>query len=236
MPFIDPNWLVNRIKFVQNNAPNTPADKVAQAVEALLLCTDLSDFGMHGTGFPVHIGLPGSYTRLEDRPILVEVVSMMEIGPRASPEAIEEMRLKRARQALLEQRMQVPTSESKLTDDEFQYARDTLQLVLSDGATDLTAIEHYRVHQISLGRTPIGTKLFLHGVRVIAGVLHIGAGNVELLGGESSSRQDDVSFEFAAALSRRFIQDASIKRRINDVAGIQDRLPDSLIGHIGLGI
>ncbi|KAH6867235.1 hypothetical protein BKA70DRAFT_1133875 [Coprinopsis sp. MPI-PUGE-AT-0042] len=161
MPFIDPFWLHDCIEFVRETyQPGRVSDShIRKAVERQLLLSDLAESALHGTGLPAHACLPNFCGYLGGHPILVEVVAIMEIG--VEPSKIEQIWIKRARQAVIEDHLAVPPSQSYLKLEAYQYPHNTLMLTLSDGVGTLEAIEQSHIPQISLGNTPLGAKVGL---------------------------------------------------------------------------
>ncbi|TEB18725.1 hypothetical protein FA13DRAFT_1719542 [Coprinellus micaceus] len=69
------------------------------------------------------------------------------------------------------------------------YPRDRLKVFLSDGFLELEALETQRLPNLTLGRTPMGTKVRLTNVPILVGVAQITLQNVVVLGGEVPERE-----------------------------------------------
>lgn len=117
----------------------------------------------HGTGLPTHISRPDTNTILTGPPILVQITAMTEIAYSAFN--LEQIRVAR------EERMRVDgvaetddLNEGDIEVDEGpppKYPRGMLKFNLTDGVTDLAAIEYRPLPNIDLQVTRLGCKVSL---------------------------------------------------------------------------
>lgn len=137
-------------------------DKIVHHLEAQLLQSDLSASMLPGTGLPADVSDFNNRT-LHGPPILVEVISITEIGSSA-------FNLQNIRQARIEHADLAGLAGGDDDQDEEngtnvpKYPRSMLRFQLSDGATTLQAIEYRRLPQLELGETPLGFKVTLSEV------------------------------------------------------------------------
>lgn len=117
-----------------------------------------------GTGLPNRVNKPKVHTTLE-KPVVLELVHLTDVGVGAM--ALERVRQNRERRIFLDQMARTCDSyeAQTLRDLEWlrpeleEYPRKRLKLFLSDGNTELQAIELERLEGIALGTTPMGTKV-----------------------------------------------------------------------------
>lgn len=134
-------------------------DAILYNIETQLLQSNLESSMVPGTGLPTNVADLNS-TKLMGPPVLVEIVSMTEIGHSAfSLQNIRQVRLERADLAGL-------ADEDEGQDGEEEgpvprYPRSMLRFQLSDGSTVLEAIEYRRIPEFELGVTPLGYKVSL---------------------------------------------------------------------------
>ena len=107
-------------------------------------------------------GLPQNVSELDNAkltgaPILVEIVSMTEIGHSAfSLMNVRQAHIERADLAGLAEQEDNDGGEEEATP---KYPRSMLRFELSDGSTTLKAIEYRRLPGLQLGQTPLGYKV-----------------------------------------------------------------------------
>lgn len=111
-----------------------------------------------GTGLPQNV-YELDNTKLQGPPILVEIISITEIGQSA-------FNLQNVRQARIERADLAGLAEEGDEQDGGEdagpvpkYPRSMLRFQLSDGATVLEAIEYRRIPELELGVTPLGYKV-----------------------------------------------------------------------------
>ena len=115
----------------------------------------------HGTGLPTHIARPDTNTILTGPPILVQIAAMTEIAHSAFN--LEQIRVAR------EERMRVDgaTETDGLDEGDIEvdegppprYPRGMLKFNLTDGVTNLPAIEYRLLPGIDLQVTRLGCKV-----------------------------------------------------------------------------
>jgi RecQ-mediated genome instability protein 1 len=111
---------------------------------------------VHGTGLPTNIAQL-DLTTLHGQPVLVQIMSITEIGVSAH-------RLNQTMQTRME-RMAAGEVEEGDGDVDVEgeglpnYPREMLKFELSDGATILRAIEYRALPELALGVTPLGYKV-----------------------------------------------------------------------------
>jgi RecQ-mediated genome instability protein 1 len=107
-----------------------------------------------GTGLPADVS-GFDNTSLHGPPILVEIVSMTEIGHSA-------FSLQNTRQTRLDATdLTVLASEEATSEDGTipNYPRSMLRFELSDGSTTFQAMEYRTLPELQLGVTPLGYKV-----------------------------------------------------------------------------
>jgi RecQ-mediated genome instability protein 1 len=110
-----------------------------------------------GTGLPPNVSELDN-AKLPGPPVLVEIVSMTEIGQSAfNLQNVHQARIERADLAGL------AGDEAEDEDPEAgpvpKYPRSMLRFQLSDGSTVLDAIEYRKIPEFELGATPLGYKV-----------------------------------------------------------------------------
>lgn len=138
-------------------------DAILYNVETQLLQSNLSDSMLAGTGLPQDVA-ELSNGKIPGPPVLVEVVSMTEIGQSAfNLQNVRQARLERADLAGLAEQNDEGGGEGGEEQEEAgrvpKYPRSMLKFELSDGATTLHAIEYRRIPDFELGTTPLGYKV-----------------------------------------------------------------------------
>ena len=129
-----------------------------EQVESQLLMSDLTDSMVHGTGLPHDIANFQKST-LAGPPVLVQILSLMEIGH----SAFNLMNVQRAKKEHADlSGLARGDDEDEAASDEGpipNYPRSMLQFELSDGAITLKAIEYRKIPQLDLENTPLGFKV-----------------------------------------------------------------------------
>ncbi|KDQ57096.1 hypothetical protein JAAARDRAFT_130904 [Jaapia argillacea MUCL 33604] len=155
-PQVDPEWLSACYQWVVEELHLNPSEdfkRITSNIESQLLQSDLSNSMLANTGFPRNV-LDLNNQRLTGPAILVEVISIMEIGQSAfSLQNVRQTRLDRADLAGLgedngEDEGPVPN-----------YPRSMLEFELSDGTICLKGMEYRRLPDFQLGVTPLGAKV-----------------------------------------------------------------------------
>lgn len=109
-----------------------------------------------GTGLPHNIAEQDNIT-LRGPPVLVEIVSVTEIGHSAfSLQNVRQARLERADLAGLAEEEENQNEEGGAVPN---YPRGMLKFQISDGSTVMDAIEYRRIPEFQLGETPLGFKV-----------------------------------------------------------------------------
>lgn len=135
--------------------PVNDIEAILYNVETQLLQSDLGDSMLAGTGLPVDVS-EYDKVKLTGPPILVEIVSITEIGHSA-------FSLLNVRQARIERADLTGLAEEEENDEETgpvpNYPRSMLQFELSDGSTTMKAIEYRSLPALELGDTALGFKV-----------------------------------------------------------------------------
>lgn len=135
--------------------PDTHMHEIINNIELQLLDSDLSISMLTGTGFPHDISTLNK-VKFKGPPILVEVISVTEIGTSA-------FQLQNIRQTRLDREdLGGLVGEALAAEDEGplpKYPRTMLKLELSDGTMSTPAIEYRRLPELDLVTTPLGYKV-----------------------------------------------------------------------------
>ena len=191
--------------------------EIIKHVQAQLIQSDLSASMLAGTGLPRDVGELNN-TKIPGPPVLVEVVSMTEIGHSAfNLHNVRPARREKADLAGLAQGDEGEDGEQRQEDGAIQkYPRSMLRFQLSDGATILQAIEYRRSPDLELGETPLGFKvrslshiladnltipqMLLKNPFVRRGIAFLEPASVELKCGATEERQADADADFERGL------------------------------------
>ena len=153
------------IKEILRLSPEEHFEEYGDELERRILHSRFSDVMKAGTGLPYRIGSSMVHTTLEG-PIVLELVHMTDVG--VSAFSLERVRQDRDQKLYLEMLAlaragQTATEESLLEIMSAlpEYPRGTLKLILTDGHTELHAVE-YKQLPFKLGRTKIGLKVWFH--------------------------------------------------------------------------
>lgn len=120
--------------------------------------SDLDDSMAPDTGLPTNIAsLTSGRIGKPPNPILVQIVSMTEIGHSA-------FQLLNVRQTRIDRADLAGLIEAGVEDEEEsepipKYPRSTLSLELTDGSVMMRAMEYKRMPDLELGVTPLGCKV-----------------------------------------------------------------------------
>ncbi len=148
------SWIESDLKL----SPSKDLDAIFHNVELQLLQSSLAECMLPGTGLPANIASPSTATVLRGPPILVEIISITEIGHSA-------FTLQNVRQARIERADLAGLSDEEGNNEEDEnrripkYPRSMLRFQLSDGVTVLPAIEYRPLPDLKLGVTPLGFKV-----------------------------------------------------------------------------
>lgn len=142
--------------------PATRMPDIIKEVEDQLLSSNLRDSMLHGTGLPINIpDTKVKESRISGHPVLVEIVSITDVG--VSAFNLNKVRMVR------EERQAAGEEEEGEGDVDVDgegpipnYPRGMLSFELSDGAVTLKAMEYKSLPQLRLGATPLGYKVCLH--------------------------------------------------------------------------
>ncbi|TBU48857.1 hypothetical protein BD309DRAFT_852950 [Dichomitus squalens] len=164
-PTVDPEWLEACYTWILSELHLDPArdmPAILDNVNSQLLGSDFADSMVAGTGFPQNV-LGADHAVLRG-PILVEVTEIMEIAHSAySLLQVHESRQEYRKQAALRDASGDGREHERERKPMPKYPRSTLQLLLSDGALVLPAIEVKNLPQFELGETPLGYKVGVLG-------------------------------------------------------------------------
>jgi RecQ-mediated genome instability protein 1 len=142
-----------------NNAAHLP--RIYQDIEAQLLGSDLRDSTVPSTGIPQGLLNSQQNRQLSGPPVLVEIVSITEIGHSAFQlMSTRQMRIDRADLG----GMNAERGEDGEREEEDEgpvprYPRSMLSLELTDGTHTFKAIEYRKIPELVLGETPLGFKV-----------------------------------------------------------------------------
>ncbi|TEB22833.1 hypothetical protein FA13DRAFT_1798541 [Coprinellus micaceus] len=172
-PMVSWEWTSKRIEDImeETNMPYFDYDHIVPRIHEEILNVSLKDIATPETGLTPFINSPTAYGTIEG-PLVLEIVHITEIGLRRRISAIRPATRERKSQPIQQSVQALP-----------DYTRERLKLVLSDGFIELEAIECGRLPDIVLGETPMGTKIRLENLPIIAGVGHLRPECVEMLGG-----------------------------------------------------
>ncbi|KAK0469712.1 uncharacterized protein EV420DRAFT_58081 [Desarmillaria tabescens] len=171
-PRVDPEWLQACYNWVLEDkqlSPTTDMQQILKHVEEQLLCSNLQDSMLQGTGLPPDIANPDTQHTIVAGPVLVEIVSITDIG--VSAYNLNKIRITR------EERIAAGEQEVGEGDVEVEgegpipaYTRSMLRMEISDGTTILRSMEYRPLKDVTLGETPLGCKLLLTQFHMRRGV------------------------------------------------------------------
>ena len=110
---------------------------------------------LHYTGIPRNIGTAKKGT-VGVPPVLVQITSITEIGHSA-------FTLRNTRQTRIDRADLAGLAEEDGGEDDGpipRYPRSMLQFRISDGSTEIDAIEYRKIPELELGETPLGYKVW----------------------------------------------------------------------------
>ncbi|PCH42409.1 DUF1767-domain-containing protein [Wolfiporia cocos MD-104 SS10] len=199
-PQIDMEWLEDCYSWIQQEYHLNPATQMSDIIKHVdhqLLNSDLNDSMVPDTGLPSDVAeLDKTIIR---GPILVQIVSIMEIGHSA-------FNLQNVRQARLERVDVAGLAREEDEEDEGpipSYPRSMLYFRLSDGSTILQAMEYRRLPGLTLGETNLGYKMILKDVKVRNGIAFLEPKCVVMKGHEVA--------DLAALQDRDFARDLGFR-------------------------
>ncbi|VDB83727.1 unnamed protein product [Peniophora sp. CBMAI 1063] len=179
-PRIDPEWLTPCYEYVIETYGLNPArdlNRILQEIDTQLLASSLGDSMLHYTGIPRNIGAAKKGT-VGVPPVLVQITSITEVGHSA-------FTLKNTRQTRIDRADLAGLAEEDGGEDDGpipRYPRSMLKFRISDGSTEIEAIEYRKIPELELGVTPLGYKLLLKGVKIRRGIAFLEPSNVILKG------------------------------------------------------
>ncbi|KAJ3513498.1 hypothetical protein NMY22_g15025 [Coprinellus aureogranulatus] len=186
---------------------------VTHALEERIFHSRLEDITVPGTGLrpPTSRILPHGILQ---GPILLEIVHIAEIGVSAFElESVRQERAQIKHQRRIEQVRRIVTPRE---DDAIQprpilpvYPRNRIKIYFTDGFTVLEAVECERLPDIVLGETPMGRKVSLEDVSIIAGVAHLHPANVTIRDGAVRERKLEHSVRMFRELEIRMKEELS---------------------------
>ncbi|KAM0748158.1 hypothetical protein T439DRAFT_328146 [Meredithblackwellia eburnea MCA 4105] len=148
----DPEWLNACIEYLTTHFDQAAPQRLIKLVEEQLLLSDLSTSVLPSPSLlAVTSHSPsGIYFKARNERVLVQVMAVDDIGHSAL-ELRDTLKAKR---------------DAKEGDEKPVFARGTAKLRLSDGHTDIVAIELQKVEGLGLEEVSLGTKMLLHNVRI----------------------------------------------------------------------
>ncbi|PBL03554.1 hypothetical protein ARMGADRAFT_952529 [Armillaria gallica] len=171
-PRVDPEWLQACYDWVLEDKqlnPTTDIQQILKHVEEQLLCSNLQDSMLQGTGLPADITNPETQQTVVAGPVLVEIVSITDIG--VSAYNLNKIRITRdERIAAGEQEVGEGDVEVEGEGPIPAYTRSMLRMDLSDGTIILKSMEYRPLKDLTLGETPLGCKLLLTNFHVRRGL------------------------------------------------------------------
>ncbi|PBK75711.1 hypothetical protein ARMSODRAFT_403896 [Armillaria solidipes] len=171
-PRVDPEWLQACYDWVLEDKQLNPTSDIQQIlkhVEEQLLCSNLQDSMLQGTGLPADIANPETQHTVVAGPVLVEIVSITDIG--VSAYNLNKIRITRdERIAAGEQEVGEGDVEVEGEGPIPAYTRSMLRMDLSDGTMILKSMEYRPLKDLTLGETPLGCKLLLTNFHVRRGL------------------------------------------------------------------
>ncbi|KAJ3545100.1 hypothetical protein NMY22_g2565 [Coprinellus aureogranulatus] len=155
---------------------------------------------------------------------VLELVHLTDIG--VSALTLEGVRQEREHRIYLDRVAHTSTSEQAKTLRDLDwlrprltpYPRKCLKMFLSDGSVEIQAIETERLCGIELGTTPMGTKVRLDNVPIIAGVAYLRNENVEIVGGSVARLQTLHNLRLYEELQKRMDEDDSGQSEYGDLS------------------
>ncbi|TEB19143.1 hypothetical protein FA13DRAFT_1647364, partial [Coprinellus micaceus] len=158
-------WLLktcDEIKDIMGLCPDEHFEEYSDELEGRILRSKFSDIMRAGTGLHHRIGSPMVHTIIEG-PIVLELLHITDVG--VSAFTLERVRQDRDQMLYLEllalARAGQAVTEERLLDIKSglpEYPRGVLKLTLTDGHTEMQAVEYKRL-PFKLGKTMIGLKV-----------------------------------------------------------------------------
>ncbi|KAJ3089003.1 recQ-mediated genome instability protein 1 [Quaeritorhiza haematococci] len=186
---VQPEWLQECIAFIRANYAHHPSQLTDQAMNDFVLAQYLhGDLAMMSPPvLPADIGDPGKFMGDNrgghgngwwfGKKMVLQVVDIMEVGESAQSllNIILDSKPKKKKRQEQEQQQPVP-----------KFPRKMLRLTLSDGFTEVPAMEFRHIPGISL-LDPLGMKICIDSAPLRLGVLLLEATNTRILGGDVSA-------------------------------------------------
>ncbi|KAK0450248.1 hypothetical protein EV421DRAFT_1323816 [Armillaria borealis] len=151
-PRVDPEWLQACYDWVLEDKqlnPTTDIQQILKHVEEQLLCSNLQDSMFQGTGLPADITNPETQHTVVAGPVLVEIVSITDIG--VSAYNLNKIRITRdERIAAGEQEVGEGDVEVEGEGPIPAYTRSMLRMDLSDGTIILKSMEYRPLKDLTL--------------------------------------------------------------------------------------
>lgn len=153
------DWLAQCYEYLIETHHFDPArdlNQILQQIDLQLLASNLTDSMLHHTGLPRKIGSAKKGT-VGVPPVLVQITSISEIGHSA-------FTLQNTRQTRVDRADLAGLAEEDGGEDDGpipRYPRSMLQFRISDGSTEIDAIEYRKIPELELGETPLGFKVCL---------------------------------------------------------------------------
>ena len=170
-----------------------------------------------GTGLPPRITTRTVYTRLMD-PMILELVHLTEVGISAfTLDEVREQRDRAYRSGLASLMNGEGTSSisnfNRIEGGLPKYPRKCLKLFLTDGVTELQALECEVLPDLALGETQMGVKVHFPASELAVSIAHgcakVNLENVTIIGGVAFLRKENVLVLQGANQQR---MDAHVKR------------------------
>ncbi|KAK0204845.1 hypothetical protein DFS33DRAFT_701265 [Desarmillaria ectypa] len=204
-PCVDPEWLQACYNWVLEDkqlSSATDMQHILKQVEEQLLCSNLQDSMLQGTGLPPDIANSETQHTVVAGPVLVEIVSITDIG--VSAYNLNKIRITRdERIAAGEQEVGEGDVEVEGEGPIPAYTRSMLRMDISDGTTVLRSLEYRPLKDLTLGETPLGCKLLLTNFHVRRGVAFLEPKCVTIKGHMNEERNAFQDADFRRGLLLR---------------------------------
>ncbi|GAA5887961.1 hypothetical protein JCM5296_001513 [Sporobolomyces johnsonii] len=248
----NPDWLEACVEYLQQNDPSaTTTQGLIKAVEVQLLSSDLSTSvlpapgrrgqltTLHTATSPDKLLFPGGAKKA----VLFQVQAVDDVAHSASSllETLEEKREARrvaakgggggaGRNMNLDDDEPEDEDEAKkkvLAGDKVaSYPRGSGKLVLSDGETEVKAFELQRINGLGLEEIKLGTKLLVHDVPFIDGVMLLTPKNVVLKGYQVEELEQVAEWALENSLRARLDMEPLPRPDADAPPNLPDPLPD----------
>ncbi|GAA5860921.1 hypothetical protein JCM1840_002006 [Sporobolomyces johnsonii] len=248
----NPDWLEACVEYLQQNDPSaTTTQGLIKAVEVQLLSSDLSTSvlpapGRRGQLTTLHTATSPDkllFSGGAKKAVLFQVQAVDDIAHSASSllETLEEKREARkvaakggggggGRNMNLDDDEPEDEDEAKKKvfagDKVASYPRGSGKLVLSDGETEVKAFELQRINGLGLEEIKLGTKLLVHDVPFIDGVMLLTPKNVVLKGYQVEELEQVAEWALENSLRARLDMEPLPRPDADAPPNLPDPIPD----------